>query len=67
MYMHKCMALLNDKDIYKEYRDQTESIHSKVVKQLLDLKDSTGHKFMVITRLLQDSISSEKYMKPAFH
>ena len=38
MYIEKCLALLKDKEVYKECRDQTRAIHSKVVKQLLDLK-----------------------------
>ena len=36
------MNLLDDKNVYKEYREQTKSIHSKVVKQLLDLKKLNG-------------------------
>ena len=34
MYIEKCMALLNDEEVYCECRDQTKSIHSKVLKQL---------------------------------
>ena len=45
MYIEKCMALLNDEEAYHECRDETKSIHSKVVKQILGLKISIGPKF----------------------
>ena len=35
MFIKKFMPLLNDEKVSKEHRDQTKSIHSKVVKQLL--------------------------------
>ena len=38
MYIEKCMALLYDEEVYCECRNQTKSIHLKVLKQLLDLK-----------------------------
>ena len=38
MYIEKCVALLNDEEVYRECRDQAMSIHSKVVRQLLDLR-----------------------------
>ena len=38
MFIKKCMSLLNDEDLYQEYRDHTKSFHSKVLKPLLDLK-----------------------------
>ena len=40
MYIEKFMALLNDVEGYKKCTDHINSIHSKVVKQLLDLKNS---------------------------
>ena len=43
MYIEKWKALLNDKETYKGCRDQIKSIHSKVVKQLLNVTISTGH------------------------
>ena len=43
-YVDKCMALLNSEEVYKECRAQIESIHSKIVKQLLDLNNSIGYK-----------------------
>ena len=39
MYIVKCMALLNDRKVYHEGTDQTMSIHAKLVKQLLVLKN----------------------------
>ena len=45
MYTEKCIALLNDEEVCKQYRDQTKFMHSKVVKQLSNLKISVGHKF----------------------
>ena len=41
-YMEKCMTLLSDHKVYKEYRDLTKTIHTKVIKQLTDLKNSLG-------------------------
>ena len=38
MYFEKCMAFLNDEEVNQEFTDQTMSIHSKVVKNPLDLK-----------------------------
>ena len=38
MYIKKCMALLNDEEVYKECREQTISMHSKVVKHCFSLK-----------------------------
>ena len=45
MYIEKCMVLLNYEEVYCESRDQTTSINSKVVQQLLDLKNSIEPKF----------------------
>ena len=39
-YVEKCMALLTDEELFSECRYQTKSIHSKVLKQPLDLKHS---------------------------
>ena len=38
MYIVKYMALQNYEEFYKEYIDQTKSIYSSVVKQLLNTK-----------------------------
>ena len=46
MYIEKCIALINDQEVYQECKDQTKSIHAKLLKQLLDLKKSKGPKFM---------------------
>ena len=32
MYIEKCVALFYDEKVYHEHRDQTKSIHSKVIK-----------------------------------
>ena len=41
------MALINDAEAYCECREQTLSIHSRVLKQHLELKTSIGAKFKV--------------------
>ena len=35
MYIEKCMTLPSDQNIYQECKDLTESIHNKVIRQLL--------------------------------
>ena len=45
IYIEKCMVSLNDQEVYQECKDQTTSVHAKVLKQLLDLKISIGAKF----------------------
>ena len=45
IYLEKCMTLLNDEKVYQKCRDKPKSIHSKEVKQLLDLKISIGPAF----------------------
>ena len=49
MHIEKCMALLNGEEVYCECRDHTKSIHSKVVKQLLDLKTPLDQKLRTNT------------------
>ena len=44
MYIKTCMALFHDQELYHECRDKTKSIHSKLLKQLLDLKESSWTK-----------------------
>ena len=44
-YTEKGMALLNEKDVYHEYTDQTKSIQFKLITQLLDQKNSIAPKF----------------------
>ena len=76
MYIEKCTALLNDEEVQKEYRDHTKSIHSKVVKHLLDLKlqldtNSSNRRgnftLQVTTASMQDSMVCEKYTRPTSH
>ena len=43
VYIEKFIALLNDEEVHKECRDQMKTIHSKAVKQHLDLNNSTGY------------------------
>ena len=73
MYIEKCMALPNDERIYCKCKDKTKSIHSKVVKQLLDLKNPLDQNSRIstsnftpqmTTALLQDSIAYQKFIKP---
>ena len=45
MDIEKYMALRNDENVYHECREQTKFIHSKAVKQLLDLEISIGPNF----------------------
>ena len=59
----KCMALLNDEEVYHEYRDEIKSNYSKVVKLLLDLTilldqriNTSNIILQVMTDLLPDSI-----------
>ena len=37
-YIEKCMTLLSDHRVYQEYRDHTNTIYNRVIKQLTDLK-----------------------------
>ena len=37
MYIEKCMALLSAQEVYQDCKDQTKSIHAKVLKQPLEL------------------------------
>ena len=45
MYIEKRMALFNGQEVYQECKDQTKSIHAKVFKQLLELKNFHQTKF----------------------
>ena len=45
IFLEKCMTLHNDEKVYQKCRDKPKSIHSKEVKQLLDLKISIGPAF----------------------
>ena len=45
MHSRNCMALFSDEEVYKEYRHETKSIHSKVLKLLLDPKRSNWPNF----------------------
>ena len=46
MYIEKCIALLNEKEVYHDSGDQTKSFYFQMVKQLVDLqKKSIGPKF----------------------
>ena len=37
-YIEKWMTLLSNHRVYQGYRDLTKTIHTKVIKQLIDLK-----------------------------
>ena len=37
-YIEKCMTLLYDHRVYQKFMDLTKTIHTKVIKQLTDLK-----------------------------
>ena len=45
MCIERCMALLNDHKVYQKYKDQTKSIHAKLLRQLHELKISIRPKF----------------------
>ena len=73
MYIEKCMTLINDEEVYHECRDQTKSIHSEVLKQLLDLKDSldqnskinkSNSALHITTALPSVSIINQKFIQP---
>ena len=71
MYIEKFNALLNDKEVYHGCKDQTKSTHTKVLKHLLELKESIGPKFMdqyIKLYLPGDKISPATfYDLPKFH
>ena len=64
-YIEKCMALLNDEEVYHECRDQTKSIHFKVVKQLLDLEKL--HWTRIEGSIHQTPCSSSNSLSPRFY
>ena len=45
VYTEKCMAILSDQEVYHKWKDQIKSIHAKVLKQLLELKNFILPKF----------------------
>ena len=40
MKISKCITLLDHENVYKDYRDPTKSIGSKVAKEFLHMKNS---------------------------
>ena len=69
------MVLLKDEVVYHECRDYTKSIHSKVLKQLLELTtqldqnsriNASNPTLQVTTALLPDFKIYQKLKKPTF-
>ena len=72
MKIEKCMSLHNDQEMYQECKDQTKSIHAKVLKTTFGSKISIGPNsnintsnfaLLVITALLPDSLVYQKIHK----
>ena len=64
IYIEKCMVFLDDERVYKEYRDQIQSIHSKVVKKLLDV---TKIKLDTNLRNITTNLSLQVTKSPSIH
>ena len=74
MFIEKCIALLNDEEVYCKCKDQTKFIHCKVLKQLLDLEktsldqnsrtNKSNSTLQVTIALLSDSRFYLKFIKP---